>query len=120
MSWRKRSGHEHDHIDGRTGIHHIRLENTATGGEHHLQILLGVDACPHCSRPHPKDELGSLDPKAIIADALDMLKANHQAVLDYAAKHDIPVRTSLVTPSIPEGYRILGRGDNQLLVPVKR
>lgn len=105
MSWQKKAGHEHDHIDGRTGTHFIRLENSVTGGVHELHIRLGVDCCSHCSRPLPKGDLGAVDPKAIVAEALEMLIKNHQAVLDYAEKHGIAVKAATHTLAVPEGYR---------------
>lgn len=92
--WKKKAGPEHDHIDARTGIHHIHLDNPVTGGEHHLLIPLRAETCPHCSRPHPQDDLGAVDPKAVVQEALDMLTANHKAVLDYAAKHGIHVKNA--------------------------
>jgi len=94
MSWRKKSGPEHDHINGLTGAHHIRLENTVTGADHHIQIMLGAEHCAHCKRPHPKDDLGVVDPKAIVAEAIEMLNGNHNAVLEYAAKHGIHIKTA--------------------------
>ena len=41
MSWQKKAGHEHDHIDGRTGVHFTRLENIVTGGEHQSPHPIG-------------------------------------------------------------------------------
>jgi len=92
--WQKKAGHEHDHIDGRTGVHLVRLHNPVTDGEHLLHILLGADSCPHCKRPFPKDDLDAIDPKAIVADALAMLKANHDAVVAYADKHGIHMKVA--------------------------
>lgn len=120
MSWRKASGHENDHIDGRMGVHFIRLENTATGGVHELHIRLGVDFCPHCTRPFPKAESGVFDPKAIVADALEMLAANHQAVLDYAKTHSVPIRTALPNATVPDGLRLQKSGDAHVLVLDKK
>lgn len=90
--WQKRAGHEHDHIDGRTGVHVVRLHNPVTDGEHLVHILLGADSCSHCKRPFPKDDLGAVDPKAIVAEALAILRDNHEAVMAYAEKHGLHMK----------------------------
>lgn len=117
--WQKRSGHENDHVDGRTGQHFICLENTATGGEHHLYIRLGAEGCAHCRRPFPKDDLDAVDPKAVIREALDMLTKNHEALLAYAEKHGVPIHTSLVSPRIPDGFRLVNAAKKMLFASRK-
>lgn len=118
--WQKRAGHEHDHIDGRTGVHVVRLHNPVTDGEHLLHILLGVDSCAHCKRPFPKDDLGAVDPKALVEDALAMLKANHDAVISYAEKHGIPVKLGPNASIVPEGHKVLQHGESKLLMPPRK
>lgn len=103
--WQKAAGHHNDHIDGRTGVHHITLENTATGGVHHLQIPLGAEVCPECSRAHHRDDLGGVDPKEVVAAELEMLAANHDALVDYAARHGVPIKSTALEPTVPFGFR---------------
>lgn len=90
--WQKRAGHEHDHIDARTGVHHISLHNPHTEGEHLLHIHMGLDGCPTCGRPYPRDGVGQIDPAAIVREALELLESNHAAVMQYAAKHGIALK----------------------------
>jgi len=121
MSWQRAAGAESNHIDGRTGVHHIRLENTATGGEHLLHIRLGTESCPQCKRPYTKDSLGAVDPKAVVAEAMTMLQANHAAVLAYAERHGVPIKTALIRPTAPEHYRTqragVGSSSPTMLIP---
>jgi hypothetical protein len=103
--WELRQGHEHNHIDGRTHVHHVHLFNQVTGGEHHLQILLGCPKCRECGRPYEQNELGHLDPAAEINKALEALRGNHQALMTYAGRHGVPVRLGPLASHIPGGYK---------------
>ena len=114
--WHKKAGLEHDHVDGRTGLHVVRLHNSVTDGEHLLHIALGVDYCTHCKRPFPKDELGAVDPAALVADALDMLRRNHDAVMEYAAKHRLPVAVGPGASVVPGTHRAAQAGAHKMIV----
>ncbi len=114
--WQKKPGHDHDHVDGRTHTHNIHLFNSVTGAEHNIHILLGVDGCPTCGRAYPKNDLGHIDPKAIVDEALAMLRENHAAVLAYAERHNIPVKVGPLHALIPDGHKL----HQGMLVPARR
>ena len=105
--WAVRPGHEHNHIDGRTHVHHIHLFNQVTGGEHHLQILLGVPQCRDCGRPFAQNDLGLVDPVAEINSALEALEANHQALASYAGTHGVKVKLGPLASLVPQGHGVI-------------
>jgi hypothetical protein len=115
MTWAVREGAEHNYIDGRTHVHQVHLFNQVTGGEHNLSLLLGCPKCRDCGRPFAQSDLGTLDPAAEINTALEALKANHDALMKYAGKHQVPVRLGSLASVIPAGHRLILAGDTRLL-----
>jgi hypothetical protein len=115
MSWAVRQGHEHNHIDGRTHVHQVHLFNQVTGGEHNLQLLLGVAKCRECGRPFAQSDLGGLDPAAEINAAIKTLAKNHQAIMAYAGKHGIPIKLGPLATLIPAGHKATHVGDVVML-----
>jgi hypothetical protein len=79
------------YLDAALGFHVIELRSEH-GHSHLVQIAVGQDACPACGAVHPKDNLGELDPKALVAEVTEQLNASHAAMLEYAAKHRLPVK----------------------------
>jgi hypothetical protein len=108
--WAVRQGPEHNHIDGRTHVHHIHLFNQVTGGEHNIDLLLGSPQCRECGRPFAQSDLGGLDPAAEINAALEMLHANHTAIMAYAGKHGVPIRIGPLHSLIPTGHKVTTHG----------
>lgn len=117
MTWHKRSGHHHDHLDGRTLVHNIHLANSVTGAEHHLQLLLKSPCCAVCRRPFTQTDLGLLDPKAEIEKALEMLNPNHDAILQYAQKHNVPILLGELASTLPDGHKHVNVAGQRFLVP---
>jgi len=115
MNWKLRVGPEHNHVDGRTHVHHIHLFNQVTGGEHNLDLLLGTPKCPECNRPFAQSDLGSLDPAAEINKALETLQANHAAVMEYAGRHGVPVNLGPLASVLPMGHRITAHPFGRML-----
>lgn len=120
MAWHIPPGEENNFIDGRTHEHHVRFVNQVTGGEHHLIIRLGVDACPHCSRAHSKDDLGFADPHAIVQQEMEMLEANHAALMDYSDKHGVSIRVGEHHTYAPEGRKLIQRHGERHLTPPRK
>jgi len=78
------------YLDTASGFHVIKLRHGKT--EHIVQIAVGHDTCPACGRVAPKDNLGELDPKAMVQGVQDDMNKSLQAQLAYAKKHGIPIR----------------------------
>lgn len=78
-------------LDLDSGFHVIELRDEH-GRQHLLQLALGHDVCVACGSVTPKDNLGELDPKALIAAELERLNASHAAMMEYAAKHGLKVK----------------------------
>ena len=120
MAWAVRPGYEHNHIDGRTHVHNVHLFNQVTGGEHNIHLLLGVTACRECHRPYEQSDLGQLDPAAEINKALEALMGNHDAVMEYAGRHGIPIAVGPLHSIIPDGHRVTAHPFGKMLhVPRK-
>jgi hypothetical protein len=115
MSWAVRQGHEHNYIDGRTHVHHVHLFNQVTGGEHHIQLLLGAPSCRECGRPFAQSDLGGLDPAAEINAALETLQANHAAIMSYTAKHGHPIKLGPLATIVPAGHKVTTHGAAKML-----
>lgn len=113
--WEVRQGHDHNHIDGRTHVHHIHLFNQVTGGEHNIDLLLHAPECRECHRPFAQSDLGGLDPAAEINAALETLRANHDAIMDYAGKHGHPIKLGPLHCLIPDGHRVTQHGPFRML-----
>ncbi len=121
MTWGIRPGHEHNHIDGRTHVHHVHLFNQVTGGEHNIDLLLGCPKCPSCQRPFAQSDLGGLDPAAEINAAIEALMENHAAIMEYAGKHRIPIGLGPLGSHIPPGHKVTNHGAFRMLhVPKHR
>jgi len=118
--WHIPNDEEHNHIDGRTHEHHIHMVNDVTGGQHDIILRLGVDSCPHCKRPYPKDDLGQLDHIQAIQEALEMLEKNHAAVMDYAAQRGIPIKVGPLHSRVPNGHRLAQSGKHKMLIPPRK
>ena len=113
--WAVRSGHEHNHIDGRTHVHHVHMFNQVTGGEHNIDLLLGSPHCRECHRPFAQSDLGGLDPAAEINMALGDLMVNHAAIMEYAGKHGVPINLGPLASHIPAGHKITNHGPFKML-----
>ena len=90
MSWQKKS----EHLDKRTGIHHVILHEPESGAEHHVQILVGHGVCHSCGAVHQVAKDGQLDIRARIDSILANLQASHDAMEEHAVKHQVPVLTA--------------------------
>lgn len=113
--WAVRQGHEHNHIDGRTHVHHIHLFNQVTGGEHNIDLLLHAPECRECHRPFAQSDLGGLDPAAEINAALATLHANHAAIVAYAGKHGVPINLGPLAAVVPPDHRVTQHGAFRML-----
>lgn len=120
MAWQVREGHEHNFIDGRTHVHHVHFFNRVTGGEHELQLLLGCPKCPACQRPFKQSDLSTLDPAAEINKTLSHLMANHNALMDYAARHGHAIRLGPLANHVPHGHKIVISPDSTRHLHVPR
>jgi hypothetical protein len=120
MSWQLKEGHEHNHIDGRTHVHKIHLFNQVTGGEHHIQLLLGASACRECKRSFPQSDLSALDPYAAINEEIALLSENHRAIMAYSQLHNIPIRVGPLATVVPEGHRISIQNSIRVLHPPRK
>jgi hypothetical protein len=117
MSWAIRQGHEHNHVDGRTHVHHIHLFNQVTGGEHNIDLLLGTPMCPNCKRPFAQDGLGHLNPAAEIEAALEALQGNHAAIMEYVQIYRVPVLLGPLAAIVPPEHKLLSVGAHKFLHP---
>ena len=79
------------HVDMDSGHHVVELRDER-GNRQFVQITLKHDTCIACGRVKPKDNLGELDPKALIAAELERLNASHAAMMEYAAKHGLKIK----------------------------
>jgi hypothetical protein len=79
------------HIDTDSGFHVIELRDER-GHKHMVQIAIGADACPACGAVHPKDNLGEIDPKAMIASVQKALDISRDGMQAYAKKHGVKLR----------------------------
>lgn len=79
------------HLDLASGFHVIELRDEK-GHTHIVQIAVGADSCPACGHAHPKDYLGQIDPKAMVAEVNANLNKSQADMLAYARKHGIPIK----------------------------
>lgn len=124
MSWQKKPGHEHDHICGRTLQHHIHLFNSVTGAEHNLHLRFGLYHCAACKRPFHHADIGSrdpsqLDPGAELEQALAMLNPNHEAILEYSKRHNVPILLGDLATTVPGSHRLVDPHGRRMLFPKK-
>lgn len=112
--WALRQGPEHNHIDGRTHVHHIHLFNQVTGGEHNIQFLLHVPTCRECGRAFERKE-GALDIGAAISAEIGILEANHARVMTHAKASGVPIKLGELATIVPEGHRVTFHGPYRML-----
>lgn len=88
MSWKL------DSLDFDGEISHVvaKISHSETGAQHRLQIAAGFDHCPHCGHVVPKNNLGQIDIRAIIARELESLERAHAQDIAWIRKHNIPAR----------------------------
>jgi len=79
------------HLDLASGFHIIELRNEH-GHQHFVQIAVGHDSCPACGAVHPKTNLDEIDPKELVAQAVESLNTSHSNMLAHAQKHGLKVR----------------------------
>jgi hypothetical protein len=79
------------YLDSATGFHVITLKD-AQGNQHIVQIAVGADKCPACGAVYPKDNVGEINPAAMIATVNDSLNKSYESQLAYAKKHGLKVR----------------------------
>ena len=79
------------YLDLARGFHVIELRDQR-GNRHLLQLAVGADCCPACGHVHPKDNLGSMDPAAAVAQVTEALNTSQQQMLAYAARHGLTVK----------------------------
>lgn len=79
------------YLDRRSGFHLIELRDEAKR-QHFVQIAVGFDACPACGHVTPKDSLGEIDPKALVAEVNVQLDAANANLAAYAEKHKLRVK----------------------------
>lgn len=78
------------YLDIESQFHVIELRD---GKKRHLvQIAVGSDSCPACGHLTPKDNLGQIDPKAMVAQINESLDAVRDNMHAYAEKHGIPIK----------------------------
>lgn len=114
--WALRQGPEHNHIDGRTHVHHIHLFNQVTGGEHNIDLLLHVPACRECGRAFP----GSIFPvdaalTAEIQKQIGILEENHVNIMAYAAAAGLPIKLGQLASVKPPAHLVSLVGDMKML-----
>lgn len=90
MSWEK----VREHVDEAQGTHTMFLEDRASQppARHQLTILLGPRSCPLCGHATPFDNLGEIDPKAVLEREIAALEEASAAKRAYRLKHKIPGR----------------------------
>lgn len=115
MSWAIRPGHDHNHLDGRTHVHHIHLFNQVTGGEHNIDLLLGTPMCPNCKRPFAQEYLGHLNPDAEVEAALETLNNNHRAIMEYVQHYGVPILLGPLATIVPPGHKRVAVGNDHFL-----
>jgi hypothetical protein len=81
---------QEQHIDLESGFHVIILKDGKRS--HIVQIAIGADACPACGHLTPKDNLGQIDPKSMVAAVNESLNKSQMDMLEYAKRHGIPVK----------------------------
>ena len=116
--WAVRPGHEHNHIDGRTHVHHIHLFNQVTGGEHNIDLLLHAPKCRECGRAFPNGAtpVDIAESVAVeIENQFNILEANHAAIMDYAGRTGLPIRLGPLASHRPPGHAILLAGNLTML-----
>jgi hypothetical protein len=79
------------YLDRRSGFHVIELRDER-GQQHFVQIAVGSDRCPACGHLIPKDNLGEIDPKALVAEVNVQLNAANANLAAYAEKHRLKVK----------------------------
>ncbi len=116
--WAVRPGHEHNHIDGRTHVHHIHLFNQVTGGEHNIDLLLHVPTCRECGRAFPGGE-SPIDLATAVAPQIQkelaILEQNHADIMAYAAATGLPIKLGPLAHLRPTGHTVLAVGDLKML-----
>lgn len=78
------------YIDSASGFHVIVLRDGKK--EHLVQIALAADSCPACGAVHPKDNLGTIDPRAAVASVLEELNRSQSDITAYATKHGVQIK----------------------------
>ncbi|HEV2274435.1 MAG TPA: hypothetical protein VGR96_09730 [Acidobacteriaceae bacterium] len=79
------------YVDAASGFHVIELRDEK-GTAHVIQIAVGHASCPACGHVTPKDNLGEIDPKAVVAKVNAALDRSQQNLLTYARKHNLKIR----------------------------
>jgi uncharacterized protein (UPF0212 family) len=78
-------------VDMASGFHVIELRDER-GHQHFVQIAVGHNCCPACGAVYPKDNLGDIDPKAMLRDVAESLNKSEADVNEYAKKHGLKVK----------------------------
>ncbi|MDE2102639.1 MAG: hypothetical protein KGL39_35665 [Patescibacteria group bacterium] len=78
------------HIDSASGFHVIELRD-GQGNKHLVQIAIGHDSCPLCGHITQKDNLGTIDPKAMVNEIVESLNRSREAIASYSRKHGLTV-----------------------------
>jgi hypothetical protein len=86
------------YLDSATGFHVILLQDES-GNQHVVQIAVGAEKCPACGIAYPKDNLGAVDPKAMIASVSESLNRAQEAAMAYAKKHGLKVKAFAGKPN---------------------
>ena len=114
--WAVRPGLEHNHIDGRTHVHHIHLFNQVTGGEHNIDLLLHVPKCRECGRAFPGTAIPALPAiKGAIQAEFEILEKNHAEIMAYAAATGIPIKMGILASLKLPGHTVIPVGDTKML-----
>jgi uncharacterized protein (UPF0212 family) len=79
------------YLDRKTGFHVIELRDER-GHRHFVQIAVGFDHCPACGYLTPKNNLGEIDPTALVAEVNVQLNAVNANLAAYAEKHKLKVK----------------------------
>ena len=86
------------YLDPASGFHVIELRDEH-GVQHMVQIAVGHEKCYACGAVYPKDSLGEIDPKAMVAKVNAALDQARQNRLSYAKKHGLKMRVKSSFPS---------------------
>ena len=79
------------YVDLESGFHVVELRDER-GHKHIAQIALAGETCPACGRLTPKDNLGELNPSALIGEVNADRNLEQRNMVEYARKHGISIK----------------------------
>jgi hypothetical protein len=79
------------YFDAATG-HVVAKMSHENGAQHRLQIIGGFDSCPHCGHVVPKNNLGEVDIRAILAAELAAFEKAQADTGAWVRKFNVPLK----------------------------